>query len=123
MTNESNSLEFRRPHALPAAFIGEFLRTPAIPRGAELPLVKARAFQAREKQPHQSDGFSRGGLYPAKERVGPACLCAHQSRVLNREIRQKKCHTVQSNSRPISLKTKDRHPHKVTHFFRGPRHA
>ena len=119
--NESNGQKFRSPHALAPAFTGEFLRTPAIPRDAELPLVKARAFQAREKQPHQDDGFSRGSLYPAKERVGLARLCAHQSRVSNREIRRKKCHTLQSNFQPISLKTNDRHLKEVTHLFRGPR--
>ena len=121
MLNERNSPKFRRPHALAAAFTGELLRTPAIPRGAELPSVKARAFQAREKQPNQDDGFSRGGLYPARERVGLARLRAHKPRVSNREIRQKKCHTLQSNFQPISLKTNDRHLKEVTHLFRGPR--
>src|SRR5579863_9464886 len=31
-----------------------------------------------------------------------------------------KCHTVQSSFQPIPLKTNDRYPGKVTHFFRGP---
>jgi hypothetical protein len=32
-------------------------------------------------------------------------------------LRQIKCHTMQSNFASKLLKTKDRHPNKVTHFF------
>lgn len=83
------------------------------------PLVKARAFQAREKQPYQNDGFSRGCPYSTIKRGDPALLCAHEPRVSNHGILQLKCHTMPSNCQRISLKTNGRHPHKVSHFFKG----
>jgi hypothetical protein len=117
MLKERKTRMSRVPQTRFAAFTREYVRAPAVPRGAGRPLVNARAFQAREKQPHQNDGFSRGSLYPGKERGGSARLCARKSRISNREIRQKKCHTMQSNFQRISLKTNDRYPNKVTHFF------
>jgi hypothetical protein len=117
MLNEGTTRMTGVPQTLSEAFTREYLRAPAIPRVAGLPSVKARAFRAREKQPHQNDGFSRSRLYSAKKRGGPAHLCARKSRVPSQEIRQKKCHTMQSNFQRISLKTNDRYPNKVTHFF------
>ena len=44
--------------------------------------------------------------------------CPSARRDSARNFRQTKCHTMPSNFRPISLKTNDRHPHKVSHFFK-----
>src|SRR5271155_5521669 len=117
MTCERTTRTSQSPQTLSAAFTRGWLCAPGVTRGAGLPLVKARAFQAREKQPHRNDGFGRGSLHPAKERRGPARLCAHKSRLSDHEIRQTKCHTMQGNSQRISLKTNDWHPHKVSHLF------
>jgi len=83
------------------------------------PLVKARAFQAREKQPYQNDGFSRGRFCSTTDQVSPARLRAHKPRVSNHEILQLKCHTMPSKVRLISLKTNVRQPREASHFFKG----
>src|SRR5271154_1303859 len=81
MLNERRTRMSRAPRTLSAAFSGDRLRAPAVPRGVGLPLVKARAFQAREKQPHQNDGFSRGRLYSTKEPGGSAPPALAEARV------------------------------------------
>lgn len=115
-------------------------------RVARRSLAKARAFKAREKSPHQNNGFSRGLFYstlmPNRNRcnllkTNDRCTfysTQNQGGIradfvldaarffcnFERAQRQMKCHTLQSLFQPISLKTNDRRPHKVTHNFRRP---
>jgi hypothetical protein len=60
------------------------------------------------------DAMSKIFKLGARDRRRAAEQTARPERAAMRQI---KCHTTQRNFAPKLLKTNDRHPNKVTHFF------